>query len=130
MISSTEPAAPQAMPSGGGSRNADVEEGAESALPTSSTVEKAGNVQIYDVAGKAVPFKSLYATGSGEHQRVMVIFIRHFFCGVSSILPWHSAQVNNSRYVKNTSRHLLLASHLPRFPKISRSPLWDVAHRA
>lgn len=53
------------------------------ALPTQAELDKAGSIQIYDADGTARTFKSLY-TGS-EHlgQRQLVIFVRHFYCGVS-----------------------------------------------
>jgi hypothetical protein len=50
-------------------------------------LDKAGKVEIYDAAGKAIVFKSLYNAEPGEHKRVMVIFIRHFFCGVGRSYP-------------------------------------------
>jgi len=86
MASSTGSAEQQAMPTSG-SRDANAEEGPQYALPTKSIVDKTGKVEIYDAAGKAIAFKSLYSAEPGEHKRVMVIFIRHFFCGVGRSYP-------------------------------------------
>jgi hypothetical protein len=52
-------------------------------LPSQETLKKIENVILLDKDGKGVPFKSLY-TGPNVPRRVLVIFIRHFFCGVSS----------------------------------------------
>jgi hypothetical protein len=51
-------------------------------LPTMETLKAVENFPILDQDGKAVPFKTLY-TGPNVARRVLVIFIRHFFCGVS-----------------------------------------------
>lgn len=56
-------------------------------LPTKEMIEKAADTPIVDVDGKEMPFKSLYLpsqeSGDQEERRTLVIFIRHFFCGVS-----------------------------------------------
>ncbi len=57
------------------------------ALPSKSTLEKIADLPVFDVNGKAVPFKSLYWSDSRERKKVMIIFIRHFFCGVSVVDP-------------------------------------------
>ncbi|KAH7149206.1 AhpC/TSA antioxidant enzyme-domain-containing protein [Dactylonectria estremocensis] len=49
-------------------------------LPTRDTLRKIGNYNLLDRDGKTHPFKSLY-TGSNVARRVLVIFVRHFFCG-------------------------------------------------
>ncbi|KAH7148458.1 AhpC/TSA antioxidant enzyme-domain-containing protein [Dactylonectria macrodidyma] len=49
-------------------------------LPTRETLRKIGNYNLLDRDGKTHPFKSLY-TGSNVARRVLVIFVRHFFCG-------------------------------------------------
>lgn len=53
-------------------------------LPTRETLQKIQDFPILDQDGKAVPFKTLY-TGPNVTRRVLVIFIRHFFCGVGSL---------------------------------------------
>jgi hypothetical protein len=89
-----------------GSRDANAEEGTQYALPTKATVEKAGKDDIYDTAGKAIAFNSLYSAELGEHKRVMVIFIRHFFCGVGRFYPVVIVAADKNRYVKSTLRTL------------------------
>ncbi|CAI7642490.1 unnamed protein product [Penicillium pancosmium] len=49
-------------------------------LPTSETCRKIEDYQVLDREGKKHPFKSLY-DGPTSVDRVVVIFIRHFFCG-------------------------------------------------
>lgn len=54
----------------------------DNTLPTEALLRKIEDYQVLDKDGKARPFKSLY-TGPNVTRRVLVIFIRHFFCGVS-----------------------------------------------
>jgi hypothetical protein len=57
-------------------------------LPSKPTLEKCAELPVLDVDGKTVPFKSLYWPDANESKKVMIIFIRHFFCGVSiALLP-------------------------------------------
>ena len=58
-----------------------------SALPSKSILDKAADLTIIDARGQAIPFKELYRVRPGLRRRVMVIFIRHFFCGVRPS-PW------------------------------------------
>ncbi|KAI2473289.1 AhpC/TSA antioxidant enzyme-domain-containing protein [Annulohypoxylon bovei var. microspora] len=49
-------------------------------LPTIETLRKIETYTVLDSDGKSHTFKSLYA-GHNSARRVLVIFIRHFFCG-------------------------------------------------
>lgn len=49
-------------------------------LPSQSTIDKIGDYIVLDRHGRTHPFKSLY-TGKNVARRVLVVFIRHFFCG-------------------------------------------------
>ena len=51
--------------------------------PTKAELAKVANISVYDASGKAVPFSSLYHDPSDPDRRTMVIFVRHFLCGVS-----------------------------------------------
>jgi hypothetical protein len=51
-------------------------------LPSRSTLESIADLPVFDVHGNTVPFKSLYWSDAPCRKRVMIIFIRHFFCGV------------------------------------------------
>lgn len=51
-------------------------------LPTIETLRKIEMYTVLDSDGKSHTFKSLYA-GHNSARRVLIIFIRHFFCGVS-----------------------------------------------
>lgn len=50
-------------------------------LPTIETLRKIEAYNVLDSDGKSHSFKSLYA-GRNSARRVLIIFIRHFFCGV------------------------------------------------
>lgn len=52
-------------------------------LPSEETQGKVEQNTVLDREGKAHPFKSVYS-GPDSASRVLVIFVRHFFCGVSS----------------------------------------------
>ncbi|KAI9802684.1 MAG: hypothetical protein M1825_002706 [Sarcosagium campestre] len=49
-------------------------------LPTKKDIERIADLVVLAADGSSRPFKSLYS-GEGVAQRVMVVFIRHFFCG-------------------------------------------------
>ena len=55
-------------------------------LPTPETITKCNEYTVLDKNGEAHTFKSLY-DGPNTASRVLIIFIRHFFCGVSSTRP-------------------------------------------
>lgn len=52
-------------------------------LPSAELLKKTENYIVLDKNGKTHTFKSLY-TGPNVPRRVLVVFVRHFFCGVSS----------------------------------------------
>lgn len=49
------------------------------ALHDAKTLQEAGELKLKDENGKELPFKSLY---EGQPGRQLIVFIRHFFCGV------------------------------------------------
>ncbi|SPJ85672.1 uncharacterized protein FTOL_11454 [Fusarium torulosum] len=49
-------------------------------LPSAATLKKIEKYIVLDRHGKSHPFKTLY-TGSNVARRVLIIFVRHFFCG-------------------------------------------------
>lgn len=51
-------------------------------LPSPETIQRIGDYIVLDRHGKTHTFKSLY-TGRNVARRVLIIFVRHFFCGVS-----------------------------------------------
>lgn len=55
-------------------------------LPSDETIKKIGDYVVLDRDGKSHTFKSLY-NGKNVARRVLVVFVRHFFCGVST--PTH-----------------------------------------
>lgn len=73
------------MSTGSGSPNVSQQAGVgdEYRTPSGDVIKKAGEVTIHNAEAKSVLFKSLYNADNGQRKRVMIIFIRHFFCGVS-----------------------------------------------
>ena len=47
--------------------------------PSAEVLQQAGDLKIKDESGNEVAFKSLY---EGQSGRQLIVFIRHFFCGV------------------------------------------------
>ena len=50
-------------------------------IPTQEVLRSMEDMTLLDKDGKFIPFKNLYY-GPNVTRRVLVIFIRHFFCGV------------------------------------------------
>ena len=59
----------------------DGEVNTSSKLPTAEDLKKVEDYYVLDRNGKTHRFKELYS-GKNVARRVLVIFIRHFFCGV------------------------------------------------
>lgn len=53
-------------------------------LPSAETIKSIEDYIVLDRDGKSKTFKSLYS-GNNVARRVLVVFIRHFFCGVGSL---------------------------------------------
>ncbi|KAB8229876.1 peroxiredoxin-like family protein [Aspergillus alliaceus] len=49
-------------------------------IPSPDTLRKVDNHRVLDRHGQSHSFKSLYS-GPGTSNRVLIIFVRHFFCG-------------------------------------------------
>jgi hypothetical protein len=52
-------------------------------LPDAASMEAAGEIPIFDSEGNSRPFKSIYSGDLAIGEQQMVLFVRHFFCGVS-----------------------------------------------
>jgi hypothetical protein len=52
-------------------------------IPTVKDLQKVGDLLVLDAQGKSRPFKELYEAPLVA-PRQLIIFIRHFFCGVST----------------------------------------------
>ena len=87
--------------------------------PTKEDLEKVADLPVLDKDGKKHTFKGLYADNENGPRRVLIIFIRHFFCGVCS--PIHTSCLprmtltNNPRIVRSISG----LSHPPSPPTLS-----------
>lgn len=53
-------------------------------IPSAQTLKEIEDFIVLDSDGKSHAFKTLYS-GTNVARRVLVIFIRHFFCGVRSL---------------------------------------------
>lgn len=54
-------------------------------LPSPEQIKQIDNYIVLDKDGKSHTFKSLYS-GTNVARRVLIIFVRHFFCGVSYVM--------------------------------------------
>lgn len=61
-------------------------------LPPPEELEKAAGFEVIDMDGKAHSFASLY-TGPDVASRVLIIFVRHVFCGVSLLITVNTHRV-------------------------------------
>jgi len=52
-------------------------------VPSEEKIAKVAGFSVFDVNGKKVPFRSLYegANGGKKNHKVLVVFVRHFYCG-------------------------------------------------
>ncbi|QIW95633.1 hypothetical protein AMS68_001151 [Peltaster fructicola] len=50
-------------------------------LPTTTAIQEAGDLPLLDENGNSIPLKSLW-TGENASGRQLIIFVRHFYCGL------------------------------------------------
>jgi hypothetical protein len=50
-------------------------------VPTRADLDKVADIPVLDAEGRSRTFRSLYSSESGS-KRVLIVFVRHFFCGV------------------------------------------------
>jgi hypothetical protein len=55
-------------------------------LPSAELIRKIDNYMVLDRDGKSHTFRSLY-TGRHTARRVLIVFVRHFYCGVNAPSP-------------------------------------------
>ena len=79
--------------------------------PTKPDLEKVADLPVLDVNKKSHTFKSLWADDENGPRRVLVVFIRHFFCGVCSL----ALVPCSGRYMEHALTALIYAE-LPRIP--------------
>lgn len=93
-------------------------------LPSQAMLKKVEDTMILDEHNKSRPFKSIY-TGPNVARRVLVIFVRHFFCGVSlnKYLPTNKNTKTDAipRIAKSTSA-LSPKTSTPRLSSPSQYP--------
>lgn len=69
-------------------------------LPSPETIRRIDNYLVLDRDGKSHTFRSLY-TGRHAARRVLIIFVRHFFCGVCIV---HTARSYRTHTVPSPTR--------------------------
>ena len=75
--------------------------------PTKGDLEKVADLPVLDQNRKKYTFKSLYADNENGPRRVLVIFIRHFFCGVCMPPPPHFlAMRHTDKHPQNCQEYL------------------------
>lgn len=72
-------------------------------LPTEKDLKKVEDLLILDAQGKSRPFRELY-DASGVAPRQLIIFIRHFFCGVSHHYNHLRSRENRTLTLARTAR--------------------------
>ena len=85
-----------------------------STVPSKAVLDRAADLTVNDAQGQAVSFRDLYQVEPDHSRRVMIIFIRHFFCGVSlrSLAP--ATRTNNVCHRQNCQEFLrTLVSQIP-----------------
>jgi hypothetical protein len=65
--------------------------------PPRETLAEAGKIPIYDADGSSRPFSTLYEGELAIGEQQLIIFVRHFFCGVRiSLAPVQTRLANTS----------------------------------
>lgn len=64
------------------------------AVPDEKTLAKVGEFEIFDEQKNKTPFKDLYKSAEGKH---LIVFIRHFFCGVRTFSHCHPDSLSSAR---------------------------------
>lgn len=54
---------------------------ASDALPSAETQHQVADLPVFDREGKELPFSNVY-NGPNATDRTLIVFVRHFFCGV------------------------------------------------
>lgn len=97
-------------------------------LPSAETIERISDYIVLDRHGKTHTFRSLY-TGRSVARRVLIIFVRHFYCGVCHVhsafpIPYFSFRSSNANSpVHRTAKNTCAPSPPPSTPtRSSTSP--------
>jgi hypothetical protein len=69
-----------------------------SQLPTQEALDSVGAIPIFDEDGNSRPFSSIYDGPNAIGDQQLIIFVRHFFCGVSSATSSRSGSQFLTRY--------------------------------
>ena len=96
---STQPASKPEGPTGEFTGSIKVSQKA----PSKSDLAKVAELPLLNSKNESIPFKSLYTSSTNPETRILIIFIRHFFCGVSVL----------SSFPTLPSTHLNLDQQLP-----------------
>ena len=86
--------------------------------PTKGDLEQAADLSVLDRDGKKHTFKSLYADNENGPRRVLIIFIRHFFCGACTPITFSSRRQTLTQ-IHRIARSTSGPSHPPSPPSPS-----------
>lgn len=115
----------EADPTSAPSKTEDVkstEPVASDKLPSPETISKSNEYTVLDHKGEKHTFKSLY-DGPDSSSRTLIIFIRHFFCGVSNKLHISTKwSCNPSKNTIQTCQKIYTNKH-PELSRIHLRPL-------
>ena len=92
------------------------------AFPSKAMVDRAADLTVDDAQGRAVPFRELYQAEPGHKRRVMIIFIRHFFCGVSQPCSLRLQKLTTHVTVRTVRSSSVLWSHKSQPPRFLPTP--------
>jgi hypothetical protein len=91
-------------------------------IPSEKDLQKVGDLLVLDAQGQSRPFKELY---NAPHvaPRQLIIFIRHFFCGVSTVNQLgHGCLLTSPRTARNSCARSRPPSHPMHFSLYPRRP--------
>ncbi|RVX66751.1 hypothetical protein B0A52_08944 [Exophiala mesophila] len=87
---------------------------ADETLPSQVIINQAFETTIYATDGTAIPFGSLFTNDTHGQERILVIFIRHFFCGNCQEYVRRLSSIDSPFH---PSHKLALSSTTPHFSK-------------
>jgi hypothetical protein len=82
--------------------------------PSQQALDLAGDISIFDAEGNSRPFRSLYEGPRAIGEQQLIIFVRHFFCGVRLSINRLQTKTDEARPAKTTSAPCRRASRSTR----------------
>lgn len=86
-LKSTDPSTAQSTENADPTANFEGDIDVNNDIPSNKDISKAADLPVLDSDGSSHPFKSLYTETDGKPKRALIVFVRHFFCGVRLTFP-------------------------------------------